>query len=73
MVSIEAGELLNVLEHPSQARYLGQRNLVVQINGYVHLFPYVDAGDHLFLKTIIPSRKAQRHYNNNPAHGESDA
>ena len=67
VVAIEAGELLDVLEHPSQ------RILVVRINGYVHLVPYVEAGDHLFLKTIIPSRKAQRHYNNNPAHGESDA
>jgi hypothetical protein len=72
VVAIEAGELLDVLEHPSQARYPGQRILVVRINGYVHLVPYVDAGDHLFLKTIIPSRKAQRHYNNDSSPGESD-
>ena len=73
VVAIEAGELLDVQEHPSQARYPGQRILVVQINGYVLLVPYVDAGDHLFLKTIIPSRKAQRHYNNDSSPGESDA
>lgn len=73
VVAIEAGELLDVLEHPSQARYPGQRILVVRIKGYVHLVPYVDAGDHLFLKTIIPSRKAQRHYNNNSSPDESDA
>jgi hypothetical protein len=73
VVAIEAGELLDVLDHPSQARYPGQRILVVRIKGTVHLVPYVDAGDHLFLKTIIPSRKAQRHYNNNSSPGESDA
>jgi len=73
VVAIEAGELLDVLEHPSQARHPGQRILVVRINSYVHLSPYVDAGDHLFLKTIIPSRKAQRHYNNDSSPGESDA
>ena len=73
MVAIEAGELLDVLEHPSQARYPGQRILVVRINGYVHLVPYVEADDHLFLKTIIPSRKAQRYYNNDSSPGESDA
>ena len=73
VVAIEAGELLDVLEHPSQARYPGQRVLVVRINGYVHLVPYVDAGDHLFLKTIIPSRKVQRNYNNDSLPGDSDA
>ena len=73
VVAIEAGELLDVLEHPSQARYPGQRILVVRIKGYVGLVPYVVAGDHLFLKTIIPSRKAQRHYNNDSSPGESDA
>lgn len=73
VVAIEAGELLDVLEHPSQSRYPGQRILVVRINGYVYLVPYVDAGDHLSLKTIIPSRKAQRHCNNDSLPGESDA
>ena len=73
VVAIEAGELLDALEHPSQARYPGQRILVVRINGYVHLVPFVEADDHLFLKTIIPSRKAQRNYNNDSSPGESDA
>jgi len=77
VVAIEAGELLDVLEHPNQARYPGQRILVVRIDGYVHLVPYVEAHDHLFLKTIIPSRKAQRDYetNNDPdsCDGESNA
>ena len=77
VVAIEAGELLDVLEHPKQDRYPGQRILVVRIDGYVHLVPYVEAADHLFLKTIIPSRKAQRDYetntNTNPSDGESDA
>lgn len=41
-----------------EARYPGQRILVVLICGYAHLVPYVEADDHLFLKTIIPSRKA---------------
>ena len=58
VVAIEAGELLDVLEHPSQARYPGQRILVVRINGYVHLVPYVEADDRLFLITIIPMVKA---------------
>ena len=58
VVAIESGDLLDIVEHSNQARYPGQRILVVLISGYVHLVPYVEADDHLFLKTIIPSRKA---------------
>ena len=60
MVAIEAGDLLDVLAHPNQARYPGQRILVVRLNGTVHLVPYAEPDDHLFLKTIIPSRRDQR-------------
>ena len=62
VVAIEAGELLDVLEHPNQRRYPGQRVLVVRLQGYVHFVPYVEGDEHLFLKTIIPSRKAHRQY-----------
>lgn len=62
VVAIETGGLLDVLVHPNSRRYPHQRILVVDVNQYVHLVPYVEADDHLFLKTIIPSRKATRHY-----------
>jgi hypothetical protein len=58
VVAIESGDLLDIVEHPNQARYPGQPILVVLISGYDHLVPYVEADDHLFLKTISPSRKA---------------
>ena len=53
VVAIEAGELLDVFEHRNQQRYPGQRVLVVQLEGYVHLVPYVETAEHFFLKTII--------------------
>ena len=56
VVAIESDDLLDIVEHPNQARYPGQRILVVLISGYVHLVPSIEADDHLFLKTIIPSR-----------------
>ena len=73
VVAIEAGELLDVLEHPNQARYPGQRILVVRLNGYVHLVSYAESDDHLFLKMIIPSRRAQRLYTTGPFQGENDS
>jgi hypothetical protein len=63
VAAIEAGDLLDVLEHPNPDRYPGQRVLVVQIGESVVLVPFVVDGEGaLFLKTMIPSRKATRTY-----------
>ncbi len=59
---IEHGDLLDVLEHPNPKRYPGQRILVVGVNDYAYLVPYVEDDRELFLKTIIPSRKATKQY-----------
>jgi uncharacterized DUF497 family protein len=59
---IELGFLLDVLEHPNQEKYKGQKVFVVQIDEYVYLVPFVETADQVFLKTIIPSRKATRKY-----------
>ena len=61
--AIEQGGLVDVVEHPNQARYPRQRVYVVDIDGYCHLVPFVTGADGTrFLKTIIPSRKATRDY-----------
>jgi hypothetical protein len=62
VVAIEAADLLDVQEHPNQQRYPGQRILVVRIKDYIHLVPLIETEECLFLKTIIPSRKANRLY-----------
>ena len=62
MVAIEAGGLLDILAHPNQAKYPGQRVLVVAYDDYVYLVPCVEDEDGFFLKTVIPSRKATRDY-----------
>ena len=59
--AIERGGLVEVLEHPNQERYPGQMIYVVDMEGYLHLIPFVtDTDGTKFLKTIIPSRKATR-------------
>jgi len=60
VVAIENGGLLDIVAHPNASRYPNQRILVVALDGYVHLVPFVPDTDHTFLKTIIPSRKATR-------------
>jgi uncharacterized DUF497 family protein len=59
---IERGQLLDIVEHPNQERYGGQRIFVVQIGEYAYLVPFVETDREVFLKTIIPSRKAVRDY-----------
>lgn len=46
-------------EHPTRQN---QKIYVVKINNYVYLVPYVEDDNKIFLKTIIPSRKATKKY-----------
>jgi len=60
--SMQQGDLLDDLCHPNKDKYPNQRVFVINIEGYAHLVPYVENEDEIFLKTIIPSRKATKQY-----------
>ena len=62
LLSLDQGSLLDRLEHPNQEKYPGQQIMVVAIGEYAYLVPYVETEDYLFLKTVIPSRKATKKY-----------
>jgi uncharacterized DUF497 family protein len=62
VLHIEQGDILEVLEHPNQQRYPGQRISVIEMAGYAYLIPFVESSSEIFLKTIIPSRKATGEY-----------
>lgn len=59
---VSAGDVLEIFEHPNQERYPGQKIYAIALEEYVYLVPFVESDDEIFLKTIIPSRKATRHY-----------
>ena len=59
---IENDDVLDLLEHPNRDRYPNQRVFVVNVEGYAYLVPFVEGEHEVFLKTIIPSRKATRDY-----------
>ena len=61
-IAIENHKVLDNYNHPNQERYPGQKIMAVEINNYVYLVPYVKNGEKIFLKTIIPSRKATKKY-----------
>jgi len=61
---IEEGKLLDIVEHPNQNKYAGQKMFVVNVRNYAYLVPFVESAQRVFLKTIIPSRKATKKYLN---------
>ena len=58
---IAEGSLLDVLVSAKE-RYQGQKQFVVAVRGYAYLVPFVEEGEAILLKTIIPSRKLTRQY-----------
>jgi len=54
--------VLDVVIHPNPNEYPNQQILIVKINDYAYLIPFVENENGRFLKTIIPSRKATRDY-----------
>lgn len=62
VLAMEADGLMDVLVHPNRGKYPNQRVLVVVLDGYAWLVPFVDETEFYFLKTVIPSRTATRDY-----------
>ncbi len=59
---LQSDGLLDDIKHPNEETYSHQRVFVVAIEGYAYLVPYVESDEEIFLKTIIPSRKATKQY-----------
>ena len=59
---IANGKLLDIIENPNKKKYENQKIFVVEFENYVFLVPFIEVNDEIFLKTIIPSRKATRKY-----------
>jgi uncharacterized DUF497 family protein len=62
VLNIELGNEVDIFDHPNQEDYPRQKISVVVIENYAYLVPFVEDDDVIFLKTIIPSRKATKQY-----------
>jgi uncharacterized DUF497 family protein len=56
------GDVWKLADHPDQENYPGQKIYFVIVDDHIYLVPHVVEKDYIFLKTIIPSRKATRAY-----------
>ena len=59
---IENGRLLAIVSNPNQEKYAGQKIYIIEIDNYAYLVPFLETKNGIFLKTIIPSRKATKKY-----------
>jgi len=60
LIAINEGEILDIIENKN--KYPNQKIFILQINSYAYLIPFVEDDEKIFLKTIIPSRKATKKY-----------
>ena len=59
---IQSGVRVIETNRPNNKKYPNQKILIVDVDGYAYLIPYVADEHECFLKTIIPSRKATKQY-----------
>lgn len=59
---IQSGAKVIETDHPDKKKYSKQKIMIVDVEGYAYLVPYVFEENEYFLKTIIPSRKATKKY-----------
>ncbi len=62
VVHLGRGDVWKTSPHPNQKRYPHQLIAFVIIENYVYLVPFDVEGNVMYLRTIIPSRKATRYY-----------
>ena len=55
-------EILDDLEHPNKEKYPNQRIMIISINWYPYICPYVENEKEIFLKTLFPDRRYKKNY-----------
>ena len=61
-LAIATGDLIDRLTHPNRTKYPNQKLFIVRVGDYICSVPYVEDEEKIFLKTIIPNRKATKKY-----------
>lgn len=61
---LSMGDVWKIGDHPDQKKYPGQKIYFIIMDDYIYLVPYTEHKDEIFLKTIIPSRKATKDFRN---------
>ncbi len=62
VIALDEERVLYRGDHPNQNKYPGQKIVVVEIKDYAYVVPFIEDGEKIFFKTIIPNRKATKKY-----------
>jgi hypothetical protein len=62
LVALSEGGFIDERAHPNTQVYGHQRQLVVKIDDYIWIVPFVTDGEVKFFKTFFPSRDATKNY-----------
>jgi len=60
---IEKIQTWNIIDIIPNENYKTQQNLVLKINDYIYICPFIQDKNGFFLKTLFPSRKHNKIYN----------
>lgn len=61
VIAIEQGKLIEITPNPS-SQYVHQNVMIVEIDNYLVLVPFVEDAEKIFLKTAFRSRKIMKNY-----------
>ena len=62
ILAIQEDRLIKTLTHPNKKKYPNQRIMVIELNSYAYVVPFVEDEEKFFLKTIFPSKKYTKKY-----------
>ncbi|HLP48272.1 MAG TPA: toxin [Candidatus Kapabacteria bacterium] len=62
VAALDGGKKLDSYKHPNREKYPNQEILVVEIDRYAYLVPFLEDNQKVFFKTIYRSRKAKKKY-----------
>jgi hypothetical protein len=62
VTAIYEDKIIDTIKHPNKDKYLDQSIYIVELLRYVCMVSYVKNNKEIYLKTIIPCRKMQKHH-----------
>ena len=60
--ALNEGNELARISHPNKKMYPDQKMIIVNLENYTYMVPFIENEEKVFLKTIIPSRKMTKKY-----------
>ena len=62
VIEMTTGNLLDKVSHLNVKKYPNQKIFFVKNSNYVYAVPFIEDDEKIFLKTIIPDRKATKKF-----------